>query len=526
MKKLKRVLSVLLTAALFLGMTVTASAANVTIKDGNKDATYSAYRVLDLKTVLTCKETHTHTDACYGYAYTVNAKYKDILLTISNVNTAGKSDAQISADIVKYVEDLNEAQTRTFADAVYKASKDANLPADLTSTSGVFTGIPQGYYLIVETTKPLGNSESYSLVMLDTAGQENVTIDSKIGTTPTVDKKVSDRIDGTFGDITDVSVGDTVYFEITGTMPTDLDEYEKYEYTFYDTLSKGLTYVPNSAKVYLVNGAASKEVTTTFTTSTPVVAGDGKSTFNVSAANVLGLRALGETVNKDSKFVLKYSATLNKDAVIGGTGNPNDVYLEFSNDPNPDGYGTKGKTPDDTVLVFTFELDVNKTNMDKSVKLKDAKFVLYREVSSVKQYAVIANGKVSSWTPTLASATTFTSDDNGFFNIVGLDVGTYFLEETVAPEGYNLLLKPVQLTIAATYTTNPDALATLKITVDEVTTDGTLANGVVSMTVLNNTGSELPNTGGMGTTILYIIGALMVMLAAVLLIVRKRMSIR
>ncbi|MDY3286908.1 MAG: SpaA isopeptide-forming pilin-related protein, partial [Eubacteriales bacterium] len=212
------------------------------------------------------------------------------------------------------------------------------------------------------------------------------------------------------------------------------------------------------------------------------------------------------------------------------------VYLEYSNNPNQTGTGTTetGKTPEDEVLVFTYELDVTKVDgQNADTKLSGAEFVLLN--SDKRKAAVVADGKITGWADvttadgktTYPAGSTLTSGVDGKFVIAGLDAGSYYLVETKAPAGYNLLKNPIKVTIAATLdkTENNPALTALTISVDGgAAKDGNLTSGAVETNVENNQGATLPETGGAGTTAFYIIGGCLVLAAAVLLVTKKRMS--
>lgn len=410
--------------------------------------------------------------------------------------------------------------------------------------TGYDTGatLDAGYYLVVDTTATddkEDNAKNLSLLQLTKKGTFDIANKTDI---PKVEKKVQEESYPTYGttnvetgvtgypltngynDVADYDIGDDVPFELIGTMPTTLADYDAYKYIFHDTLSKGLTF-NDDAKVYLVNGTVKTDVTGSFTISNSVAV-DGTTTITVSCGDVKKIA----NVSKVSMFVVEYTAVLNKDAEIGLDGNPNEVYLEYSNNPNHNGSGETGKTKKDKVIVFTYELDGSKVDSEDSSKtLKDAKFVLQR-TSDNMYYVVDAEGNVS-WVADKTKATVLVSDANGNFTAKGIDDGSYKLYETEAPSGYNLLTNPIELTVDATtengqtWAGEPSkALTALTITVNNVTTNGNLNNGSVSITVENSKGSVLPETGGVGTTVFYIVGSALVIGAAVLLITKKRMG--
>ena len=232
---------------------------------------------------------------------------------------------------------------------------------------------------------------------------------------------------------------------------------------------------------------------------------------------------------------------------MGLDGNPNTVYLEYSNKPDQSGSGdtdNTGKTPEDKVIVFTYELDTTKVDgQDENTKLKDAKFVLLN--SDGTKVAKITNDKFDGWQDLPPAGdddkiaatdwftdTVLTSDDGGLFKIIGLDDGTYKLREIVAPSGYNLLSSDITVVITATTTNGQtwtdgnasSALTKLAVTADGTAGTGNTSTGIAGITVANNKGSTLPETGGMGTTIFYVVGAILVLGAGILLITRRRMN--
>ena len=321
-----------------------------------------------------------------------------------------------------------------------------------------------------------------------------------------------DNVADQWQDVADYDIGDSVPFKLTGTLPSTLADYDTYKYVFHDTLSAGLTY--NSDVKVTLDG---QDVTASFT-----VTSSGNS-LTISSNDV---KALGATAA--SEIVVTYTATLNENAVVGLSGNPNEVYLEFSNNPNDGGSGETGSTPTDQVVVFTYELDVLKVDGEApTTVLKDAEFKLSKDGKWLVVEEVEGKGLVvSEWVADEAAASTLVTGEDGKIAIVGLDEGTYSLKETKAPTGYNLLSAPISLVIEASdvhttpYTGSNASDELTAITLNGVSGDTT--SGAVSTTVENNKGSVLPETGGIGTTIFYVCGGIIVAAAAVLLIVKLR----
>lgn len=301
---------------------------------------------------------------------------------------------------------------------------------------------------------------------------------------------------------------------------------------FHDTLSAGLQY-NGDAKVYLVNGDADAvDITASATIAPAAAATTGGGTLTVTFNDLKGVNG----VTSSSQIVVEYTAKLLSSAVIGGAGNSNKVYVEYSNDPNTTGDGTTGNTPEDEAKVYSYQLNVVKVDgQNTETKLEGAEFVLLS--ADKAKVAKVADGKLVEWVAvpeavdgkiTYPDGTTLTSDANGLFGVAGLDAGTYYLRETKAPSSYNLLKSDIKLQIVATLDkteqTGP-ALTTLALKVnDGNAVDGDLAAGTVTTTVNNNRGTVLPETGGMGTTVFYVVGGALVLVAVVLLVTKKRMN--
>nr|WP_295095919.1 isopeptide-forming domain-containing fimbrial protein [uncultured Catenibacterium sp.] len=271
---------------------------------------------------------------------------------------------------------------------------------------------------------------------------------------------------------------------------------------FHDTLSDGLTVDRDSFKVYK-NGsdnaldADKYEVNIT-----------DDQHFTVTIKDV---KSLGTDV---SKVRVEYTATLNDNAVIGAVGNPNKMYMEFSNNPNNEQGGDKGQTPEDKVIVFTYKVHINKYD-SRRVPLTGAAFKLEK---------VFADGSKK----TVKEYTITESEDDQertAFEFTGLDDGEYILTETVTPEGYNTM-DPVKFSITATHDTKSDDPKLTDLNGNPV--DGEIAfstkvsTGTLTAGVINYQGSELPSTGGMGTTVLYVAGTIMILAAGVFLVMKKK----
>lgn len=527
MKHINRLTAALLALVMVLSLAIGVSAVNITINDGDiTGATYKAYKLLNATNAV--GDDGKGTDL---YSYTVNPTYRDIL-----TNVLGLANTATDAEIVAAIEAKTDANIQTFANDVY--AKVKTMDADVTAINNVFSGVDQGYYLIVETalgTTTTGASDSYSLVMLDTAGVENVTVTSKENV-PSVEKTVQEKNDSTgensWGDGADHDIGDTVNFQIVGTVSNKYAYYNEYGYQFVDEMEDGLNLVSGSVKVYIDSIAVANEVTNQFTiVETKDTADEDKPDRLNGFTAYANLKDLtGVTIDADTEVIVTYSAILNEDALKGDQGNENSVYLRYENDPYvadyPDDPQTPpptppGTTPEDIAIVFTFVGDVNKIDQN-SKAVKGAGFTLY------KWYGTETTGE---W---VVVGDEIRSDDGNKFAWEGLDAGKYKLVESTVPAGYNKA-DDLEFQVVADYdkTKDPHVLTNLTIkdkegnvidSGDDAQFTVTESTGIFSTSIVNVAGTELPSTGGMGTTLIYIVGGIMVLAAIVLLVTKKRVA--
>lgn len=503
----------------------------ITINNASKGDQYAIYRLFD----------ETETDAAEGgtahVAYQKRTDwnhYSVIAAAIKTVNSSSTVTENSKVDdFVAAIGAFDAAKTKTFAEKVYASLKTENVDADgtsgaLTSESYTFSNVAQGYYLIVQTAASGDAGKTMSAVIADTAGKNGVAVSTKKDTV-TVEKKVQENQDGindsaaNWGTAADYNIGDKVPFKETGSLPADYGDYVTYEYVFHDIQSSGLTFNPDSVKVYADNGGVETEIASSSysvltKSTTPVVSGDN--TFDVKFANLKAATAASAgdalSITASTKIVVKYDSTLNDNAVFGKNGNPNEVYLEFSN--NKYGEGT-GNTKHHKVTVFTFKLTVSKYGdfVDNANKLKGAGFTLYKSTSQSGPYTQVGEEVVNT--------------SGNTFDFTGLDSGYYKLVETTTPAGYNTI-DPILFTVTATYSTDnePGTLTDLTVTGPADQTfatsidTGEAGNAQITTNVVDRSGSTLPTTGGMGTKILYAAGAAIVLVAAfgIVLAVRRR----
>lgn len=440
-------------------------------------------------------------------------------------------------------------------DAVAKAFA-ALVGKHLKATSGTYAGgkidnLEDGYYLVQDASNSpsdvtgANNNGAKTRFILKVAGGGNVTVTAK-SSAPSVIKKVKEddkpvtgdvkvgsyTADAQYNDVADYCIGENVPFELISTMPSTYNDYTSYFYQFTDTLASNFTLNADSIAVKVVN--ADGETALTATTDYTVGAQNESGKFTITINDTKKIAS----ITKDSTIVVDYTAQLNSGAVIGLDGQENKVDLTYSNNPNYTGDGAstpnedKGKTPEDKVIVFTYELDVTKYLGDEKTKADaedgtKAGFKLGNADGS-KWATVDSNLRITGWVDDVTTATEVTTDATGIFKFIGLDDGTYTLRETTTPTGYNTMAD-LALTIGATTANNQtwagtasDALTAIKLTMNNNETAGDVDNGTVSGSIINQKGSSLPSTGGIGTTMFYVGGGVLVAGAGVLLITKKR----
>ena len=564
MKKMRKLLAVMLTLIMAMVMMVPAMAAEkttytITIKNDKDGHTYQAYQVFagDLSEgVLSNIQWGTGVN---GEALLVALKADEIIGSDFDDCTTAAQVAEVLAGFMS-----NSTNLDAFATVVGANLSDA---ATGTSTDAgdtyTISGLAAGYYFVKDKDGSLTgeNPDAYTKFILKLVKDTEVTPKSDV---PSVEKKVQEddkynKDDGYgqgYNDVADWNIGDAVPFKLIGTIP-EMDGYDTYKYIFHDTLSAGLTLDAGSVKVYVTESKNAD-----LGGLTPLTAGKDY-TLNTSSAeshcsfevSFTDLKLVNGAV-KGKYIIVAYTATLNESAEIGLDGNPNEVYLEFSNNPANSGEGDNDtdETPKDEVIVFTYELDTTKVDGAKEeTKLQDAQFVLLNEDGD-KVAKIDKNNKFAGWADlptgtgtgeaiTYEDWTTYdkdnkvilTSDEDGLFKVIGLDDGTYKLREIKAPDGYNLLPNDVEVVITATTTngqgwtsgTASEALTALKVKVDDgAEQDGNVSNGTVNINVQNNKGATLPETGGMGTKIFHLAGGILALGAGLLLVTRKRMEMR
>ena len=479
MKQVKKLASVLLALVMALALTATAFAAqegpltggSITINDAVPGQTYNAYQILYLE----------------SYNASTNAySYKATTAWSTFINSDAIKGTYVEVDAQGYVTWKDGADAAAFAKAAQKYAKDNSITnqgsVTATSTTVSFTGLDLGYYL-VDTT--LG-----TLCSLDTTNPD-VVMEEK-NEVPTNVKTVEEDSTGNYGEKNDADIGQTVNFKSTITAQAGAENY-----VFHDTMSAGLTYTG-------VTGVTLNNATVAESNYTVVTEGltDG-CTFEVRFT-----QAFCDTLKANDQIVISYTATLNENAVIAGEGNPNTSKVSYGDSSN-----TK-YTPDSQTKTYTWKIDVFKYTKDGETEkaLADAKFTLSKNADGSNPIALVSEGnnvyRVAK-TGETDTVTEITTDATGKFTVKGLDADTYYLTETAAPAGYNKLADPVTIVIDENGVVNGTTEA---------------PQGVDEVKVLNQTGAQLPSTGGIGTTLFYVVGGVLVVGAAVLLVTKKRME--
>lgn len=498
MKKVKRMLALLAAFALVLAMAVPAFAEEATYKItiNNSVGTYEAYQIFkgDLE--------------------------KNVLSNIewgTGVTEAGKAafDGKTAAQVAKTLEN-NETAAKVFATEISKY-----LGTVAGEGTNEITGLSAGYYLI--QNKSVNGNEAYTDFILEVV--KDVKITPK-GQKPTLDKQIKHNESGQWGDVGDNQIGDTVEFRTITTVPITTG-YTEYDYTIFDEMSTGLTSDVKDASGITIKINDEEKLDSSYYTVTV--------NANKFSVKVDILKAIKEgKIEEGDNLYTYYTGVLNEDANVYDKGNQkNTAYLQYSNNPHDN--TSKSETPKVTVYDWTFKMNVQKIDgADKEKELKDAKFVLSKNgtvglgtISEDGTPAETGNLIKLVYDPadkTYRVATA--SDENttyvmtaGNITIKGLDDAVdYYLYETKAPAGYNRLTEPVKFRINATYTSagsRPDVLTKVG---DEAAVTG------LKVSVENNAGTTLPSTGGMGTTVFYVVGGGLMAVAVVLLVTKKRME--
>lgn len=582
MKNIKRFAGILLALTMICVMVLPAFAADkldlqgsITITDNDtvkaSEKNFSAYQILELEVFGNAETGEIET---YQYKVPNNAALQDFY---ANYFGLDKADPNFSAQVVASIDECYKAgEIYAFQEACLEACAD-HVPAyngKVVEGGFKFSPLPLGYYLIEDTTNPTEASHKpVSALALQTA-KPDVTVEVK-AEKPSIDKKIDDDNDlNTTEDRVDANeaaIGDTITYVIDSKVP-DMFGYDKYFFIIKDTLSKGLTYTDGSMNITIGDKTLVEGVDYILT----VEKEEGAATkIEIVFVNFIQYNT-EEYV--DAKIEVSYDAVLNENCEVNTTPNPNEVYLEYSNNPKVDYEGENeptdeeketdplGKTPIEKVETYTTTLEIVKVDPNGN-RLQGAEFTLTGntlntvrietetfELDPNGEYWKLTDGSYTTTDPesiidgvavskekyesltdkyTKTTTTTFETregetltvtgivGEDGVLRFEGIPSGEYVIKEIKAPEGYNKLKDTIAVTITAEYVETAGEGSIVYTYAGDGVVDN---NGVARVTVINQIGSELPDTGGIGTTMFYVIGGVLVLAAIVLLIARKRMS--
>lgn len=534
-KVIKKLLAALLAVAMVCAMAVPAFAEN---SEGDVDShhTYSAFQIFKGDVEGNNIKDFKISNVDWGSNIINNSD--DFLNKLRETDPIGPlfTNAKSAQEVLAVISQWHDSDDYSIAFARfvchYLYSNDANPTYVVRAGSNALT-IPEakaGYYLFVDTTD-FSKDDSYhsynSFLLMVTKGNWNVPITPK-AEKPTVEKKVYDNPDGTstggFGSSADHAINEKFQFQLTATLPDSTnrayDYYDKYSVIFHDTLSEGITYdkddeldsvvIKSNGNTYNITDSSKYTIDTTDL--------ESQNSFVVNIDVKACAKDAGFDLNNGATITVTYTAHLNDKAYVntagGSTSNINKVYLTYSNNPKDE--SSIGKTPESTpVYVYTYQLNNTKhQDTEKGPALEGACFRLYSDEACTDQSEVQLYQKDGFYYPIKdvlgKEAVEMKSAANGTFNVKGLDAGTYYLKEITPPDGYSAC-KVIPVTIKADHSRN-----------DQVNLEGSnLTNDIVN---IKAGGITLPSTGGIGTTIFYVVGGGLMVAAIVLLVTKKRME--
>lgn len=534
-KVIKKLLAALLAVAMVCAMAIPAFAEN---SEGDVDShhTYSAFQIFKGDVEGNNIKDFKISNVDWGSNIINNSD--DFLNKLREADHIGPlfTNAKSAQEVLAVISQWHDSDDYSIAFARfvchYLYSNDANPTYVVRAGSNSLT-IPEakaGYYLFVDTTD-FSKDDSYhsynSFLLMVTKGNWNVPITPK-AEKPTVEKKVYDNPDGTstggFGSSADHAINEKFQFQLTATLPDSTnrayDYYDKYSVIFHDTLSDGITYdkddeldsvvIKSNGKTYNITDSSKYTIDTTDL--------ESQNSFVVNIDVKACAKDAGFDLNDGATITVTYTAHLNDKAYVntagGSTSNINKVYLTYSNNPKDE--SSIGKTPESTpVYVYTYQLNNTKhQDTEKGPALEGACFRLYSDEACTDQSEVQLYQKDGFYYPIKdvlgKEAVEMKSAANGTFNVKGLDAGTYYLKEITPPDGYSAC-KVIPVTIKADHSRN-----------DQVNLEGSnLTNDIVN---IKAGGITLPSTGGIGTTLFYVVGGGLMVAAIVLLVTKKRME--
>ena len=492
---MKRLFVTLLAVMMLLTLAVPALAADdngsITVNGVSTESVYEIYRLLDLES---------YNSTTGAYSYKVNSDWTGFFATEDALKYVAIDDA----GYVTWTNGEDDAHVAAFAKLALAYAKENGIDPVKSSTndgefvittndetgavSGKFSDIPLGWYLV--------DSNVGALCGLTTTNP-SASINVKNGV-PTIDKQVQEDSTNQWGDQNTADIGQTVYFRVTINVHGGAENY-----VLHDVMSAGLTFDKVTRVEHIVPGATSTTTVLnedneysvfTATEDSDVIEDD--CTFEVSFS-----KEFCDTLETNDKLVVYYQAMLNRNAIVATDGNPNNARLEFGEDHY---------TTNDITKTYTFGFDIVKTDSQNTL-IDGAEFKIYDAATGGSEVAVVLMDDGVTYRRAREDETGASIVvKDGKVRVVGFDNGTYYLEETVAPKGYNKLTARQRFIISDS---NLDAMF-----------NGDTFSTGSGVHVVNKTGSMLPETGGLGTTLFIVFGGIAVLGAGVLLFAKKRMS--
>lgn len=471
--------------------------------------------------------------------YFYNEEYKDVIEDV--VSNRLNKDSISEYEVIDYIQSLEDhsSSLRELIEEIRDQLVSQGYSSDTFTVTNTLEdgsieiqGLQPGYYMIDEITNVQDTHSAASLILLDTADDScDIQIKSDY---PSIIKKIEeDDLNIGWNDIGDYEIGQSIPYKYETYIP-DIKAYNTYKMIFHDIMDEALTFDSDSVQIQISD---SEKTYTVPSNQYSIVENTDNESFIVQISDIKSIIDQQFSNGYGQKVLFTYNAYLNEKAKdrSGRAGFENKVALEFSNNPDTDGTNDTGMTPWDSVVCFTYQINAVKTN-EENQSLQGAKFRLYRDENGTQEiklkkvenvYVVMNEDYLSN-----AESDEMISDENGLFNISGLDQGTYYLKETQAPDGYRKIQDSIKIVITPEFTTDRNSyyenqgasdqvLETLsanceiKQFLNGLLNSGSKAlqtdvqTGSIQLKIVNQTGSKLPVTGSSMTLILLAGGSLL-----------------